>query len=320
MKIEVISKPKSRLNRKAGDDVPVCIPGRLYGVFDGATDAFGARVNGESAGHIAARTVAEYFTAVAEDAQRAALPGTALMQQAARRLHEVNAGIGLRIPASTTAAVVLEQPDAFRILALGDSSIRINGERLYSRAKIIDEVSTAARVRAFRLLQGRLEGDDVEHAARQVIFLGFQQACEDGLLTRNEAERIVDDVCREARFSAISDHVRHFLVGGIQTQFMLANNAVSPLGYGALNGSQPLLHEIVEARLPKADVRTIELFTDGYFSTPADTNSAAWEAEFERVEREDYHKIGAHRGVKGSTADEFSDDRTVICLAFGDVS
>lgn len=318
MKIEVISRPKSRRNRKAGDDVPVCIPGRLYGVFDGATDAHGAEVDGESAGHIAARTVAEYFTAVAEDAKLSALAGPELIQQAARRLHTVNTGIGLRIPASTTAAVVLEEPDAFRILALGDSSIRVNGETLYSRTKIVDDVSTAARVQAFRLLQRRLKGDAVERAARQVILLGFQQACEDGLMTREQAGKIVDSVCREPRFSPFSDHARHFLVGGIQTQFMLANNAVSPLGYGALNGTQPLLNEIVEVRLPKAEVRSLELFSDGYFSVPEGTTAAAWEAEFERVEREDYHKIGAYCGVKGSTAEEFSDDRTVICLQFGE--
>ncbi|MCA0424407.1 MAG: hypothetical protein LCH61_13990 [Proteobacteria bacterium] len=295
------------------------IPGHIYAVFDGATDPFGTVVNGESVGRIAARTVAEFFSGIALDPKLSALSGPDLIQQAADRLGAVNARLGLKRPASTTLAVVIEEAAAFRILILGDSGVRVNGEAPYVHNKLVDEVSTAARVAAFRLLRTRFDGDAVEKNARQVVFLGFQQACEDGLLSRAEAERVVDAVCRDARFSALSDHVRFFLMGGIQTQSTHTNNAVSPLGYSGMNGSPPMLREMIETRLPKAGVRTIELFTDGYVSVPAGTGVAAWEEEFARVERTDFHKIGAHPGVKGSTAEEYSDDRTVIALAFGDV-
>lgn len=320
MKIEVFSRSKSRANSKAGDDVPLVMPGHIYAVFDGATDPFGTVVNGESAGRIAARTMAEFFGGIALDPSLRSLDGPALIVRAAERLGAVNARLGLRIPASTTLAVVIEEAAAFRILILGDSAVRVNGETLHVHHKLVDEVSTAARVATFRLLRKRLEGDAVEKAARQIVFLGFQQACEDGLLSRTDAERIVAAVSGEARFDAQSDHVRFFLMGGIQTQFTLANNARSPLGYSGMNGSQPLLREMIDLRLPKAGVRTLELFTDGYFSLPAGTSLAAWEEEFERIERIDYHKIGAHPGVKGSTTAEYSDDRTIISLDFGDAS
>lgn len=320
MQIEVFSRSKSRANRKTGDDVPLVVPGHIYAVFDGATDPFGTVVNGESAGHIAARTTAEFFAGAAFDPRLKALRGAALISQAADRLGAENTRLGLRVPASTTLAVVFEEAATFRILVLGDSGVRVNGQAIHVHHKLIDDVSTAARVATFRLLQDRLAGDEVELTTRQVLFLGFQQACEDGLLTRAEAARTVDAISGEARFGAISDHVRHFLMGGIQTQFTHANNARSPLGYSGMNGSQPLLREMIEVRLPRAGVRTLELFTDGYFSIPAGTGLTAWEKEFEQVEQVDYHKIGAHRGVKGSTAAEYSDDRTIISLDFGDAS
>jgi hypothetical protein len=59
---------------------------------------------------------------------------------------------------------------------------------------------------------------------------------------------------------------------------------------------------------------SLEIFSDGYLSLPAGTDVADWEAEFDRVEAADFHKLADYPSVKGSTSTEFSDDRTVVCL------
>jgi len=67
---------------------------------------------------------------------------------------------------------------------------------------------------------------------------------------------------------------------------------------------------------PRASVRSIELFTDGYFE-PADAPEvAAWEASFAEVERVDPEKTGAYPSVKGSAGRMRTDDRTVVVVHF----
>ena len=61
-------------------------------------------------------------------------------------------------------------------------------------------------------------------------------------------------------------------------------------------------------------VRSIELFTDGYFEPAAEPSFAAWEAVFREVERLDPEKIGRYPSVKGSDSGHYAVDRTVIVI------
>ena len=74
------------------------------------------------------------------------------------------------------------------------------------------------------------------------------------------------------------------------------------------------LRDVIDVTRPKAGIRTIELFSDGYPTLPDAATAAAWEDSFARAEAEDRHMIGAHATVKGATRTEFHDDRTVVIV------
>ena len=100
------------------------------------------------------------------------------------------------------------------------------------------------------------------------------------------------------------------------SQHRFANHGDLPLGYASLNG-KPLAGEgMLCFSRPRSAVQSIELFTDGYFSLPSKIDLAAWEAEFQRVEEVDSHKIDRFPAIKGSTSSEFSDDRTVVIVRY----
>jgi hypothetical protein len=64
----------------------------------------------------------------------------------------------------------------------------------------------------------------------------------------------------------------------------------------------------------RSTVRSIELFTDGYFEPAADPSIASWEAAFREVERIDPEKIDRYPSVKGSSPGRYADDRTVVVI------
>ena len=65
---------------------------------------------------------------------------------------------------------------------------------------------------------------------------------------------------------------------------------------------------------PRAALRSIELFTDGYFKPGATPALDAWEATFDEIERVDPEKIGRYPSVKGSAPRMRTDDRTVVIV------
>jgi len=65
---------------------------------------------------------------------------------------------------------------------------------------------------------------------------------------------------------------------------------------------------------PRAAIRSVELFTDGYFKPGASAAVADWEAAFADVERVDPEKIDPYPSVKGSAGRLRTDDRTVVIV------
>lgn len=315
MRTEVFNRSKYRDGSAPGDDVPLVIPGAVYGVFDGATDPRGTRVDGVAAGRLAALTVASEVAELANDPANRSLPGREIVGRVSAALKTKTAPLSLPIPPSTTMAVAIDCTETWRFLLLGDSGVRINGSEVHRCEKLIDSVSTVARVAVFKELATQCDTPDkAEMAARKCIFLGFENAISSGLLTRAKTDEILSLSIAANDLEISSDTVRRFLMGGIQSQHGFGNTVGDPLCFDTLNGSVPMLGQLTDIVRSKAEVTSIELFTDGYFSMPERPEIQAWEAAFHSVEDMDFHKIGPFSGVKGSTSTEFFDDRTVVIV------
>uniref|UniRef100_UPI0031013696 hypothetical protein n=1 Tax=Neorhizobium sp. EC2-8 TaxID=3129230 RepID=UPI0031013696 len=312
MNIDAFSRSKYKHSAKPGDDVILIEPDLVLAVFDGATDPTGAFYNGESSGRIAARSAAHRTAQLAASGRLIDTAGQDIFQALSDSVRDAAVEYNIVHPPSTTAAIVVSAPDHFRLLALGDTGIRINGKTIYQHHKLIDAVSTAARIAVHGILAHRMDNaDEVEMATRNIIFGGLDAAVSAGQLTPREVTDVIGTAVASA---SVSEEVAAgFLKGGIRTQFTYTNVG-GPLGYASINGKQIILNGTTDIRLPRGEVETIEIFSDGYVSIPsAGIHVADWEREFERVEALDFHKTGKFPAVKGSTSKENCDDRTVVC-------
>jgi len=316
MHIELVSQSKYRTGTRAGDDVPLIVPGRVYGVLDGATDARGTVVDGIGAGRLAALTVARDLADLAARPDIRDRPGDEIVRHLSDGLTRRMAPLNLPIPPSTTLAAAVDCGGCWRFLLHGDSAIRLNGTEVLRREKIIDAVSTAARVAAFAVFRDRLDDlDAVEYATRRALFLGFDQAVRDGDLTRAETEAFIQTAIAHTGLHDSADTIAGFLRGGLQIQYRYGNRTGSPLCFDTLNGTIPQLGHLIDVERPKPDIASIEIFSDGYPAIPEGIGAADWEAAFAEAERVDFHKTGAFATVKGSTGTEVFDDRTVLILS-----
>ncbi len=314
MRIEVQSVSKYRRGGQPGDDVVVVLPGVMFGVFDGATDPLGTVIDGIGAGRLAALTVAAAMASLALSGRAAPMAGIEIVAHLTDALAQRCAPLGLEIPPSTTAAVALDCGKNWRFLSVGDSGFRLNGKELYINTKIIDAVSTAARVAVFKDLAKRMDLEHTERAARRAVLLGFDVAVADGMVTAQSADRIIGETIQTTGLPDHAKAVRLFLKGGIKTQFHYANRADHVLGFDSLNGTLPTRNERIDAIRSKPEISSIEIFSDGYPQIPEEISARAWEEAFYQAELNDPHKTGDFASVKGSTGEEFFDDRTVIAL------
>jgi hypothetical protein len=70
-------------------------------------------------------------------------------------------------------------------------------------------------------------------------------------------------------------------------------------------------------RVARADARSVELWSDGYFRPGDGFGVDAWERAFAAVEAEDPAKIGRYPSVKGSLGAVKADDRTYLGVDLG---
>lgn len=99
----------------------------------------------------------------------------------------------------------------------------------------------------------------------------------------------------------------------LNRQHLLQNNANDPLGYGVLDGADVPEAFIKTFEFPLAEIETIELASDGYYSAfPSEATTAAWEAIHQRQLEVDPYNIGEFPSTKGSSDGRPGDDRSVI--------
>ena len=95
---------------------------------------------------------------------------------------------------------------------------------------------------------------------------------------------------------------------------VLARRLRTAAGLNALDGFDVLASLVHAFDRPRESLRSIELYTDGYFKPAATPDVAAWEAAFVDVERADPEKIDAYPSVKGTVGRTRTDDRTIVIV------
>jgi hypothetical protein len=224
---------------------------------------------------------------------------------------------GQRIAA--TLALAAADEAAVRIVLVGDSGVRLNGAEVVRADKDIDRITSLLRARAWHLAAARTpDAEQRERAARAVTMHGTAQDAAGlpaplgpGDLAALHAAALAD--CRRTMPHLPADTVSALLAGGIVGgQGVHQNNPDSVLGYSALDGFAVPPHLIRVLERPRAEVATLELFTDGYFRPGEEFGVASWEAAFREVERTDAEKVRTHLAPKGSTPRAFADDRTYL--------
>ena len=328
MKIEAFSEGKNLDAPEANEDQFLVLPGRGYAVIDGATDITGQLYDGKRGGwlasHIAMQAVANFLL---DPAERELNPerliehvSAAIRASYARHgiLEIARGDLARRFGATLTLAADLGE--TFRFVLIGDSGLRIDGTEVFINDTELDLVTASLRVEAYRIV--REAGGGAEERARvgrACAFYGAAQLHPDMLPWLNETKRrLVYERslawCR-TRFSAIPQaDIRLVLDTGVSGQVQFANNTASPLSYAMLDGFEIPLPLVRVIDRPRARMRSIELFTDGYFKPGAAPALDDWEAAFAEIERVDPEKIGRYPSVKGSAARMNTDDRTVVIV------
>lgn len=315
MNIEAFSRCKYRAVDCPGDDVPFILPGIAIGLFDGATDAKGALINSTPAGRMAALNAAECTAQLLIPPENRKLPARELVNKLSTLYAKSFEKHSVSPLPATTLALAIDCGENWRFFCLGDSTIRINGSETLRHTKLIDHVSTFARVALFHDLSKRLPDlESAEMAARRGIFLGFDDAVEKGIMGRELADNIITETIVGLSLQNEGAIVRAFLTAGICMQYRFANEVGNSLCYDVLADGTPQIGDWVDVWRPKEDVQTIEVFSDGYAKLPDNPTVAAWEAAFEATDKQDFQRISEYKAVKGGTENEFFDDRTVVIV------
>jgi len=328
MRVEAFSEGKYLDAPQSNEDQFLILPGRGYAVFDGATDIsgrlFAGRRGGWHASRIAMQAVAEFLL----DATGAELHTERLIERisTAMRICYAQHGIldavrsdrAFRFGATLTLAADLGL--TFRFVLIGDSGLRINGAEVFISDSGLDLVTASLRVQGWRLARDAgAAADDCARVGRAGAFFGAARLHPDMQPWLDETKRRLLYErslawCR-ARLPAVPEpDIRHLLDAGIGGQARFANNLSSPLSYAVLDGFDIPLPLVQVFDRPRADLHSIELFTDGYFKPGATPVLSEWEAAWAEVERLDPEKIEQYPSVKGSGARMHTDDRTVVIV------
>ena len=328
MRIEAFSEGKNLDDPDANEDQFLVLPGLGFAVIDGVTDISGRVYEDMRTGRIASRVVQRAVTDFLADPARSEKTPDTLIERASAELRAEYVRHGVLEDVRTdpqkrfgaTLTVAIDLGPTFRFIVIGDSGLRLNGAEVVVVDTGLDLVTAALRQEAYRLVAEA--GGDIDAqrgVSRSCSFHGaavLQPDMLPWLDAASLAELYRRSVARcRARFppAPVAD-IERILERGISGQARFQNNTASPFSYGVLDGFDvpPSLVQVFDR--PRESLRSIELFTDGYFKPAATPDLAAWEAAFREVERLDPEKIDAHPSVKGTVGRMRTDDRTVVIV------
>jgi hypothetical protein len=329
MKIEAFSEGKNLDAPEANEDQLLVLPGRGFAVIDGVTDRTGHRYDGLYAGRIASRIVQQAVADFLLDPAEADVRPERLVAHASAAIRAAYAHHGIletvrADPArrfGATLALAADLGAIMRFVLIGDSGLRLDGREVWINDTGLDLITASLRLEAYRIVgEGGGRPEDQARIGRACVFRGAAALHEEmqpwldapklALLYARCLER-----CR-TRFPQVPvADIRHLLDGGIMTgQVQFQNNTASPLSYAVLDGFDVPVSLVQVIDRPRASIRSIELFTDGYFKQGETPDVAAWETAFADVERVDREKLDRYPSVKGTVGRLRADDRTVVIV------
>jgi len=330
MLIEAFTEAKDPSAPHANEDRLVILPGRAYAVIDGVTDRLGTRYDGMLSGQYAAVTVQRALEHMlsAPDAPEdpvAIVDALTATIAAAYKTHgmaeKVLSDWNLRI--SAALALVLVGHESVDVILVGDSGVRINGERIIRFEKDLDVITAILRRQAWPVIGQKVSNPEKqEQVSRRVTWHGTRQPLDAlaGILDADdmaliEGRAIAANV--EALPHVSKADIENLVRGGIvNAQGGYQNNGALQLGYPCLDGFEVPRHMLRIERLQRLSVETIEIYSDGYFKPGDGFGVAAWEQAFAEAEREDPAKVLLYHSPKGSTAKLWADDRTYLGVRF----
>jgi hypothetical protein len=330
MLIEAFTEAKDPSAPHTNEDRLVILPGRAYAVIDGVTDRLGTRFDGMLSGQYAAvivQSALEHMLSAPngpEDPRAVVRALTAALAPVYKNFgmaEKAQADWNFRI--SAALALVLVGDEAVDVLLVGDSGVRINGEYTLRVEKDLDLITSILRRQAWPII-GQKVSDPEKHEqmSRQVTWHGTRQPLDNVAGTLDaDGMALIESRAIAANLEALPHvakaDIENLVCGGIvNAQGGYQNNASLQLGYPCLDGFEVPQHMLKTERIPRSDVKTIEIYSDGYFKPGDGFGVAAWEKAFAEAEREDPAKVLLYPSPKGSTASLWADDRTYLGVRF----
>ncbi|MDD3285472.1 MAG: hypothetical protein PHG95_02455 [Patescibacteria group bacterium] len=181
--------------------------------------------------------------------------------------------------------------------------------KLYEKFKIVSEISDAkfrfsCYLVAVRIINNKVVitsiGDTSFRINGQNVFSDVKQ------VDVNNAEQRAKYIEETGDIAGSREYIMPLLI----KQFEYQNNSQDPLGYGVIDGTSTPAKFIKTFEYNISDIKTIEIFTDGYFSIPSGTSIEDWEEAYEITEKEDPNKYMRYKSTKSK------DDRTVLIIDF----
>ncbi|MBU1336728.1 MAG: hypothetical protein KJ944_12440 [Alphaproteobacteria bacterium] len=330
--LEAFSLGKKFGHPETNEDSLVVMPNLGYAVIDGVTDRNGTRYDGMLSGQFASRTVKraiEIFLLAQGDPSQPDLQfqgGEHFIDYLGRSIHAgyvahdalaaVEADWKLRGGCTVMAAMLIG--DRLEVVAVGDSGIRINGHDTLQVLKPLDDVTAILRRETWHYFEALGSSTaDCDRYATSLTWQGTRNQPEGSATADPDLLSTIEgrvlEACRNhlpgVPDNELLDLIQHGIAHG-QGNFQNVTEPV--LGYGGIDGFLVPPRFIETRSYDLAEVETIELFSDGYFKPGEGFGVAAWEAAFQEVETEDYHKIGRYMSTKGTTDTQLTDDRSYL--------
>jgi serine/threonine protein phosphatase PrpC len=330
--LEAFSLGKKFGHPETNEDSLVVMPNLGYAVIDGVTDRNGTRYGGMLSGQFASRTVKraiEIFLLAQGQGDQPHLQfqgGAHFVEYLGKAIHAGYVAHGAlaaveedwKLRGGCTVMAALLIGDRLEVVAVGDSGIRINGSDTLQVLKPLDDVTAILRRETWRFFEAQGRSlDECDRNAASMTWQGTRNQPAESATARPDIveaiERRALDACRDHLPNVPESELLMLIQHGISHGQGNFQNVTEPvLGYGGIDGFAVPGRFIETRSYPLADIETIELFSDGYFKPGEGFGVASWEAAFQEVEAEDFHKIRRYMSTKGTTDTQLTDDRSYL--------